>query len=87
MFPYLVYMIYIATNRKLSDKHKRIVQLLITLISFLLLIKYGRDQKLVLLLLNILTYKALINKSRFAYFILVGCIIIAYSLNFIGSFT
>ena len=84
MFPYFVYMFYISTNKKLTDGEKNIVQLLITLLSFLLLFKYGKDAQMVLILLNIPLYIALINKKNFSYLLLVICIISVYQLTILN---
>lgn len=81
MFPYLVYMFYITTNRRLKSREKEVVELLITIISFLILFKYGYDQKMRLLLLNIPLFYTLINKRDYSYFLLVACLISVYQLT------
>ena len=81
MFPYLVYMFYITTNRRLKTHEKEVVELLITIISFLILFKYGHDQKMRLLLLNIPLFYTLINKNDYSYYLLVACIISVYQLT------
>ena len=84
MFPYFVYMFYISTNKRLTEGEKNIVQLLITLLSFLLLFKYGTDSQMILILLNIPLYVTLINKKGFSYLLLVICIISVYQLTILN---
>ena len=77
-FPYLIYIFYISANRRLISREKKLIQFIITIISYLLILKYGMNKRLVLLLLNIPIFFTFINKKFFTYFILIVITILVY---------
>lgn len=84
LFPYFVYLFYISANRKIGGKEKNVFQFLITLLSFLMLIKYGKDEDTVLILLNIPIFFSLINKKYITYYILIFMIFLIYKVSING---
>ena len=85
LFPYFVYLFYISANRKLDWREKNIFQFLITVLSFLILIKYGFNKDTVLLLLNIPILFSLINKKYITYSLLIFLICLIYKVSMINS--
>ena len=83
IFPYLVYIFYITTNRRLNVKEKNIFQFLINITSALILIKYGIDKNYIIILLNIPLFFALMNKKYLTYALIVLMIIWLYNCNLI----
>ncbi|MBR3524076.1 MAG: HAMP domain-containing histidine kinase [Bacilli bacterium] len=81
LFPYLVYIFYITTNRRLNIKEKNIFQFLINITSVLFLVKYGVDKNYVIILLNIPLFFSLMNRKYFTYGLVVLTIIWLYNVN------
>lgn len=84
LFPYFVYLFYISANHKMGGKEKNVFQFLITLLSFLMLIKFGKDEKTILILLNIPVFFSLINKKYITYSILILLIFLIYNVSIDG---
>ena len=81
IFPYLVYIFYITTNRRLSIKEKNIFQFFVNITSVLFLIKYGINRNYIIILLNIPLFFALMNRKYITYGLVVLMVIWLYNAN------
>lgn len=99
-FPFLIYTVYIATNSNINEREKEFLHIFFIVTSFLFLMRFGKDEGLILILLNIPLYFA-IESRHYLIALFLSIIIILYheinifnmlvlSLNyliiFIGSF-
>lgn len=61
LFPYLTYIFFISTNFNLNKKEKNLSQILTIIISFLLLMRFGENENMIILLFNIPIFFSLIS--------------------------
>lgn len=80
-FPFLIYTVYIATNSNITNREKEFLHIFFIVTSFLFLMRFGSDERLILILLNIPLYFAIESRHYLISAFLAITIILYHEIN------